>query len=202
MLINCSKCKARVDAKVESYLHGYDENEPPYKVSLLQCPSCHSPLIGVQENYGSSDFGDEIWSEAGRVWPSPETYLSHSIPSTIRSSLEEAEKCLRTGAYTACVIMTGRALEAMCKHFATKSQYLAGGLKELLEREIIDKRLYEWSEELRKHRNLAAHATDDKFTHEDGEYAFDFATAICNYVFVLNEKFKAFMERKTIQSLL
>ena len=94
------------------------------------------------------------------------------------------------------MVMTGRALEAMCRHFQTKSRTLAHGLKELLDREIIDKRLFQWSEELRVHRNLAAHATDEQLSHDDAEDLYNFATAICDYVFVLNEKFDLFMKRK------
>ena len=70
------------------------------------------------------------------------------------------------------------------------------GLKELLDREVIDKRLFRWSEELRLHRNLAAHATDEQFSHDDAEDLFAFATAICDYIFVLKDKFDSFMERK------
>ncbi len=73
---------------------------------------------------------------------------------------------------------------------------MAQGLKELLDMEIIDKRLFQWSEELRFHRNLAAHASGEQFTHDDAEDLFNFATAICDYVFVLNEKFSLFMKRK------
>jgi len=138
----------------------------------------------------------DTWSARTRVWPEPDSDIPASIPSLIRSSLVEANLCLRTGAFTASVVMTGRALEAMCRHFETKSKIMAQGLKELLDREIIDKRLFQWSEALRLHRNLAAHPTGEHFTHDNAEDLFNFATAICDYVFVLNEKFALFMKRK------
>ena len=73
-----------------------------------------------------------------------------------------------------------------------------------MEREIIDKRLFQWSEALRLNRNLAAHASGEQFAHDDAEDIFNFATAICDYVFVLNEKFAEFMKRregsKTLQA--
>ena len=37
---------------------------------------------------------------------------------------------------------------------------------------------------------------NERFTHDDAEDLFNFATAICDYVFVLNEKFRLFMKRK------
>jgi hypothetical protein len=96
----------------------------------------------------------------------------------------------------ACAVMCGRALEGVCRHFKTSSSYLAGGLKELLEKEIIDKRLFQWSQELQRHRNFAAHATDEKITREDAESLLEFVVAICDYVFVLSAKFQDFMSRK------
>jgi hypothetical protein len=85
----------------------------------------------------------------------------------------------------------------MCRHFGTKRQTLFEGLKELHERGVIDKRLYEWGDELRKHRNLAAHATGANFNLIDAKDLYDFATAICEYVFVLTAKFEAFKNRQS-----
>jgi hypothetical protein len=65
-----------------------------------------------------------------------------------------------------------------------------------VERGIIDKRLHEWGDELRKHRNLAAHATDARFALADAKNLYDFSTAICDYVFVLTEKFEDFKKRQ------
>jgi hypothetical protein len=92
--------------------------------------------------------------------------------------------------------MSGRALEALCRHFATKKDMLFEGLKELHEQGIIDKRLYEWGDELRKHRNLAAHACGVKFNMTDAKDLYDFSSAIWDYVFVLTEKFEAFKKRQ------
>jgi hypothetical protein len=197
MLIHCYYCLARVDAETVGATYGAESESERYRVSLLKCPSCHQPLVARDELVEDGQFGEpDVWSAPVRVWPSPESDLPPSIPSLIRASLIEANLSRRAGAFTASVVMTGRALEAMCRHFETKSKVFAHGLKELLDREIIDKRLFRWSEELRVHRNLAAHATDEQFSHDDAEDLFTFATAICDYVFVLKEKFDSFMERK------
>jgi len=60
--------------------------------------------------------------------------------------------------------MSVQAIEGICREYETKSDKLFTGLKELLAREIIDKKLYQWADELRNHRNLAAHPTGTKFT--------------------------------------
>ncbi len=131
------------------------------------------------------------------VYPAPnQLSLSLDIPALIRNSLEEAFGCLKGKTWHASAVMSGRAMEAMCRHFETKSGYLGLGLRELLDRQIIDQRLFEWSEELRKHRNIGAHASDESISDADAKDLFDFAQAICNYVFVLNKQFEDFIKRK------
>jgi hypothetical protein len=55
-------------------------------------------------------------------------------------------------------------------------------------------------DELRKHRNLAAHASGAKFILTDAKDLYDFSTAICDYVFVLTEKFESFKKRQAQQA--
>jgi hypothetical protein len=145
------------------------------------------------------------WSDAERVWPGVQTTLSKVIPSSIRDSLAEATKCLEHGGYTASVAMTGRALEAVARHFhkggKEKHLMLGKGLEELHANKIIDERLYLWSKELHEHRNLAAHATEAFFTKDDAEDLFNFAVAICEYVFVISTKYESFVRRKENKKL-
>ena len=44
---------------------------------------------------------------------------------------------------------------------------------------------------------MGAHATVSKITKEDARDLLDFGLAICEYVFVLNEKYNRFTERQT-----
>ena len=96
--------------------------------------------------------------------------------------------------------MSGRALEAIGRYFHTKGKadwlMLPEGLEELYSNQVIDERLYEWGKELKENQNLAAHASDQIFDRDDAEDLFDFATAMCEYVFVLTERFHAFKARQ------
>jgi len=161
----------------------------------LECPVCKNAILAGQELYQTGPDRYE-WSDATRLWPEPEKYLDWNLPDLVRSSLEEAEKCYKAKAYNACAVMCGRALESICSEHNTKNKFLAGGLKELLDNQIIDKRIYEWGEALREHRNIGAHATGGKISKKDAKDLLDFANAICDYVFVLTNKFKDFMKRK------
>ncbi|MCS6320219.1 MAG: DUF4145 domain-containing protein [Nitrospira sp.] len=196
MIIECSYCEARVDAKIIAQnIDRYDPEFDPgkFRVVLLECPTCQNSLVAGQVEEGGE------WDAPTRLWPSPEKYLSYDIPEIVRTSLEEAKLCFKARAYAACAVMCGRSLEGISRHHSTKSQYLAGGLKELQERGIIDGRLFEWAEELKKSRNIGAHATGEKVSKQDARDLLDFTNAICEYIFVLTEQFQKFMERRTAQ---
>ena len=136
------------------------------------------------------------WSDLTRYWPEPVEPLDYSIPARTRKSLEEARKCFRAQAFSACAVMCGRAIEATCAEYKTKSKTLAAGLKELRDRKVIDQRLFEWAEALREQRNIGAHATEEDVSREDARDVLDFSIAICQYVFVLSQKYDDFKKRQ------
>jgi hypothetical protein len=185
-----------VQAEVEGEAldHGEPE-EPVVKVAVGKCPSCKSVLVGLLELIDYAEQGSP-WSDADRLWPQPKRAISTSVPSIVKGSLEEADRCFSAGAFTACAVMCGRAIEGICVHHKTKSKTLNPGLKELLDREIIDQRLFTWGEELRKLRNLGAHANDEKVLYRDAHDVLAFAHAMSEYVFVLSEQFQQFMARR------
>lgn len=196
MLIECPYCESIVDGKIIGEHVSIPEDDPfPFKVILLECPVCQSPLLGCQELVQTS-IDQEEWIDGKRLWPKPTNSSNSLIPSIVRDSLEEAQKCYNAKAYGACAVMCGRALEGLCKHYETRSKNIAGGLKELIEKKIIDDRLFQWGEALRNQRNLGAHATNEKITKDDAHDVLDFANAICDYVFVLSNKFEEYVKRQ------
>lgn len=197
MLIECNICESRVDARILKSHESYDpETDPsPFRATLLECPGCKNSLLVGQYHEGTDPNGDAIWDNPARVWPAPDRYVSWEIPAIVRVSLEEAEQAFKGKAYTACAVMCGRALEGICRHYKTRSQYLGGGLKELANNKIIDGRLMEWSDALRAQRNAAAHASTVKVSRADASDLLDFVHAITEYVFVLTKKYEKFKER-------
>jgi hypothetical protein len=193
MIIECPYCEARVDGQVISLnVDPIDENGlPPFRVSLLKCPTCHNSLIS-----GQYQSGKDRWEQPSRLWPSPQKHISFHIPPIVSISLEEANSCFKARAYSACAVMCGRALEGICRSLKTKSPYLAKGLGELRDRGIIDARLMRWAEELQKSRNIGAHASNEKVSKQDANDLLDFVNAICEYVFVLTHQFDTYIERK------
>ncbi len=212
MLIHCPICAARVDAAQISTVEQDDRDDDGHHimgseilVSLLRCPSCDGALVSKQDvaDYGTDEFGQPstVWSRAKRVWPEPETTFGRAIPPGVLVSLDEARGCLSSGFYTASVVMSGRALEAAARHFQVLQtggdRFMLGrGLKQLYESGKIDDRLLEWGKELQEHRNLAAHATDHIFEQADAQDLFEFVNAICEYLFVLQDRYDRFIKRK------
>lgn len=195
MIVECNNCDSKVDAEVLGSNDEYDpEMGEPYRYSLAKCPVCSSTLLGGQDHYQSGPDSWK-WSDARRVWPEPDNFLHWTIPSEVRSALEEARKCYKAKAFSACAVMCGRAIEAICIQH-TKEKNLAKGLKALKDKGIIDARLLEWSNSLRHERNLGAHATGIKTARDDARDLLDFAIAIGEYVFVLSAKYKEYKKRK------
>jgi len=201
--VDCAECEATVKAEIMATHETkyFDErlliDLPDNRVSLVVCPSCDQALVALETWKGEGEFGSDLWSSPLRVWPRPPRELSSKIPDIVQISLEEAQRCHRARAHTAGAVMCGRALEGICNNFKTKDRNLGKGLRELLDRGIIDERLFKWSQELQRHRNLAAHATGEKISREDATDLLDFLSAICEYVFVLTPKFQSFMGRKS-----
>lgn len=194
MIVECPYCETKVQGTFIGECAFLDPDSFPTKVVLVCCPICRSPLLGGQDLVQTGP-EEHDWRGTARLWPRPDESIDWSIPDIVRHSLEEARKCFKARAYSACAVMCGRALEGVCNKYNAKNKMLAGGLKELLEQGVIDKRLFEWGEVLRKHRNIGAHASADSIPKEDAKDLLDFVNAICEYVFVLSDKFEKFLER-------
>jgi len=176
---------------------GDDEYPFTSKISLCECPRCHSAIVGLEEETPFDEFDLPT-----RVWPSPPIQFSSKIPKPIRESLIEAEKCLRGKAYTACVAMCGRALEAIGRHFfppksaTTRPLMLKQSIDKLASEKIIDGRLHLWGLALHSDRNLASHPSGTDFKKQDAKDIFKFATNICEYIFVLSAEFEDYEKRR------
>ncbi|HSE56882.1 MAG TPA: DUF4145 domain-containing protein [Candidatus Paceibacterota bacterium] len=195
-IIECPYCESRVSAKILALKDGNSEEDgSPVRILFLECSICNHVLLGYSE-ITQIDSNDWVFITPERLWPNPKNVLSWKLPYLVRSSIEEAKACLGARAYSACAVMCGRALESVCKEHSIKNWKLQNGLKELKEQGIIDGRLFDWGEELRKSRNIGAHAVEGKITKEDAIDLLDFTIAICDYVYVLSDKYKSFKERQ------
>ena len=61
---------------------------------------------------------------------------------------------------------------------------------------VIDGRLFEWGDSLRQERNIGAHASGQNVTNADANDVLEFAVAICEYVYVLADRYEKYKKRK------
>jgi hypothetical protein len=204
-LINCPICKARVGAiekgsASETY-YGEDFDYSGIKLAIGLCPSCRRLLVGKAEQVGLEgvDSDTDEWSRIfTRIYPNPQkTFQSVRIPIPALEALSDADLSLQANANKAACVMLGTALEAICKDALGTKTTLAKGIDALRERGIIDNRLYEWSQQLRAFRNLAAHADEDRssISMQDAEDLQSFVYAIFEYIYDLTDRYEEFKAR-------
>jgi len=188
MILDCPHCEARVHAKLLK-THHYSDEDLDHEISFVACPSCEAPLLASKTTYPDGSEGDNH-----RIYP-PTSSLSLTVPAPLRRSFHEATTCLSCGSYLAAVLMCRRTIEGLCHHHGRKSG-LAAGLKHLHGAKIIDDRLFEWAETLRRDGNLAAHDPDAAISRLDAIDLIQFTHAILDYVFVLHYRFETFKKRR------
>jgi hypothetical protein len=194
--IFCSYCTARVQASVlaeREYPADIDTDASKYQ--FLECSQCRNVILGRAEMEEDGEFGAG-WGYPNRKWPLPDTELHPNIPSSVRSSLEEARRCFANNSYMACAVMCGRAIEGLSRD-KTGATYLGEGLEKMKQAKIIDEKLFEWGQALQKERNIGAHAGEDTVSYQTANDVLDFSLAITEYVYVLDEKFKSYKARKS-----
>lgn len=215
-IVDCPSCKAKVAAveegRAERSYYDDEANQPHCtRLHVGKCPRCSSLLAGESEQIRFENFDSEYdeFSDVVRIYPNPpKTFSSHRIPKIATESLLEAERCLQANAHIAACAMLGRAFEALCRDVLRfeetttndkKKQrpiMLGEGIKQLKDKNIIDERLYNWSQELQAFRNLAAHPDEESsISREDAQDLQAFVFAITEYVYDLTDRYNDFKSR-------
>jgi len=205
-IIDCHICKAKVAAIERGSASAVYPDETGTtidygeKVVIGTCPRCHNILVGRadQVDFEGLTAETDSWSDFIRVYPNPrKTFLSQRIPRTSLESLSEADRSMQANANLAACVMFGRALEAVCTDSLGAKVKLAVGIEKLKENGIIDQRLYDWSQQLRAFRNIAAHAdaAASSISRQDAEDLQSFVYAIIEYIYDLTDKYNEFKAR-------
>lgn len=189
--IECPHCEQTALATVVGSIPQPDTGEqPPSVLQLLKCSYCADGVLVVQELYADG------WDGPYRLWPPQNRPLSQAIPLALRSGHEEARRCFRVKAYTATAVMVRRTLEGLCIAHGVEERTLYKALSEMHSRDLIDKQLLEWAQELRTLGNQGAHYTTEKVSREDASDALELCEAMLDYLYVLTAKFNEFRMRR------
>ena len=214
---------AEVSGLAENSGRVYDSNEPyADRLYVGKCPRCGTLLAGESHQTVFIEMGAEFdeWSDVVRLYPKPiKTFSSYRIPSVVTDSLVEGDRSLQAGAHTAACVMFGRALEAVCRDLLQPSRpskgrirrrqkevsdeprspmkkiMLSQGIRELKDKNLIDERLFDWSQQLKAFRDIAAHPDDMSISRQDAEDLQTFVYAIVEYIYDLTDRYEDFKRR-------
>ena len=196
MIVECAECKAYVDAvKVGEFGYSGTEDYDPGRYIFFRCNRCSSPILAVQEHRGFPD-DDDVWTSPKVIYPQPDFRVNPKAPSDIRAALEEGIACYQAKAFTAAAIMCRKTLEGVCTAHGVTEKTLDKSLKKMAETDMIDKRLYEWSDQLRIAGNEAAHGVGVVSSAQDARDALEFTTGIIDYLFSYRDQFEKFKARR------
>lgn len=218
-IVDCVVCKAKVAALEKGCAERggvYDGDPWGERIYIGECPKCHTFIVGesFQTHFEGIDADDDIWTDIVRVHPKPpKTFSGVRMPRPVKESLIQAERSMQANANIAACAMFGRALEALCRDKLSplkgpkqppaigdapdtyRSIMLGKGIELLRSNGIIDEKLYEWSNDLKIYRNIAAHPEDMEITRQDAEDLQTFVHAIVEYVYDLTERYSEFKAR-------
>jgi hypothetical protein len=138
------------------------------------------------------------WEFPVVIYPGDPQAMDPSVPENIANSYLEARRVYRDASGpTAAAIMCRRTLEGICDHFGAEGGNLVRKLDSLNKEGIIDKKIHQWANDvLRALGNNAAHDVDTVIRRQDAEDALEFTKAIVEYLFVFEEAFRQFTERR------
>lgn len=192
--LDCPRCNAVVGATVlGSYAHVQKGPDVPIRYLFARCPSCDSPMVAAQENYGDWD-NDLHFDEPRRVLPA-RSRVGLSVPMAVAGAYDEASRCYGAQAYTATAIMCRKALEALVQEHKVTGN-LAMALKKMRDQGLIEARLFEWADALRLAGNDAAHDVTGAIPRDDAKDTLDFGGALIEYVFTFRDRFDDFKRRR------
>jgi len=141
--------------------------------AILLCQACEEPFVATKEPYEMSD----AWSA---VYPISHKPVAKEIPKPIKGEFKEANLCFAVGAYIACLLVCRTVLIALQREQKVSS------LKELMEKGIISKMLYEQADQVRLWGNTISHEdiVPESVTKEDSEKLLTYMESILNAVYV------------------
>jgi len=197
----CKNCNIKTIFKEDhTYLKAFDIApdgfvfENPEVFIFAFCRECQHPSLFIKYDFVTPDGGEEEFYE--RIFPPQKRKLDYQLPNIVRDSYFEAINCEQNHAWLASLVMIGRTLEAIMKEYYPDESNFYNGLERMHTDGVISYELLDWSHQLRKLRNISAHATDEEVTAIDASEALDFLQVILDTIYKYRPKFEKLKERR------
>jgi len=152
--------------------------------AVLECQSCNNQFIAAKSKYGTED-----WIP---VYPIPRgKTAADGIPEVIALALNEAYLCFAVEAFKASVAMCEVALEHLWR------EQRACNLKDLVDRDVISKKLFSQADEVRRWANIVKHEFIlDPVSKEEAEQLLGYMGVLLDHVYVEPRKLADLTEKR------
>ena len=158
------------------------------------CIRCDQPLL-LQESHTVIEGHSIPQSEMRRVYP-PDTSIPEAVPTAVARPYREAHLAYKVKLYDSCATMCRKTLEFVCGHYGESRGSLSKRLDRLRTRGVIDRGMFEWTEELRLSGNKGAHVDADGVTDAEARDLLEFARAVLLYAFELPKRLQRARQRR------
>ena len=204
----CETCNILVSAKVvaTAYAGATDEGYAMIEVedteyhgdhyTIALCPRCKSPFLIREVLYGIPGEFETI-TDTHLLYPKDNRLSLAGIPESVRRAYEQASLAFHASLFEPCALMCRRCLEALCKEQGAHGANLNLKLESLEKNGAIDARMIKWAHGVRILGNDAAHDVDTVISMEDARDVLDFTESLLIYIFELNNRFSAFLARRS-----
>lgn len=136
--------------------------------------------------------------QSGSLMESPEpiyfenpNFKSPPIPKEILDDFKESTICFVNNASTACIVMCGITLEGLTIDKKANGTTLNNKIKDLYDKQLISKPLYDAFSKVRAFRNIGAHYQPLKTINEkEAKNILDITKHVIDHIYILPELLK------------
>lgn len=206
----CTRCNILVDARVclsgnapVSDEAGQDipdfgvDRRADYEVAL--CGRCNGPFLLETVSYELEGSYETVTSRRV-LFPVQREAQPRGLPEPIDRPYQQAVRSFQAALHEPCVIMCRKTLEALCSELGAARGTLKDRLMELVTAGKLDRRLFDWADQLRVVGNDAAHDLEVLLTADDARDSLEFVEAILASAYTLSRRFEAFKRRRQARS--
>jgi hypothetical protein len=169
---------------------------------ILECSVCYRPTLEETDTTYEIDYGvnqGHIYPTLAKniiLYPGAKTAKAPlmNLPETIEKKYLAALK-VQDIEPSACAVLVGRTLEAVCNYEKATGKTLSDKVNNLVNSDRIPRTLAEMAHQLKQIRNFGAHDAEDEVTDEDVPIILDFLEAILEYLYVAPAKIAAVQSR-------
>jgi hypothetical protein len=162
------------------------------RASVFLCRHCRQGFVVVELEWAGGALKRHDPKAHGAIewrghhwWPVAGSTLHPSVPEPVRSTFEEASKCLAAQCPRAAAAMARCALEATVSDQGESSGALAARLQRLADKGTLQPMLAKWAKEVRLLGNDAVHDLTRSVLVEDARQLIDFIQELTKYLYVM-----------------